>query len=206
MSATTQLFERCLAGDPGSIEAVFQTYRRSVFRLAYATLLDSERAGRAMQAGLISVLSALRPGISEEDFQRLLFQHVLIACQKERSQAGWQKALQKNRPKVLQRPTQTQPGLNGTAPPAATPTQYPDAITRRKMGLWHAVCALPEAQRVALILRYEFELPVESVARILRSSPGVVHARLSAARQVLGAALDELMAPPGRAAQGAGHE
>jgi DNA-directed RNA polymerase specialized sigma24 family protein len=166
-------------------------YRRPVFRLAYAALLDPDMAGRAMHAGLASVLDALRPGISEEDFQRPLFQHTLKAAQKERARADRQRLLRRAEP----------PGL---AEPA--PDDYPDALTRRKMGLWHAIRALPEAQRVALTLRYEFALPLEVVAGILRSSEGVVHARLSAARQVLGAVFEGLQAAPTQPAPGASHE
>ena len=73
---------------------------------------------------------------------------------------------------------------------------YPDAVARRRAGLWQAIGRLPLEQRVALALRYEFELPLALAARVMRSSPGGVHARLSAARQTLGDALDALQAAP----------
>ena len=178
MSASSQLLERCLAGDPASIEAVFQTYRRPVFRLAYAALLDPAAAGNATQAGLNSVLGALRTGMTEEDFQRLLYQHVLRACTRER-----QRSLLRRLLRLSPRPTETAASL---APPPAPPPAHPPpsrSDPQRRAAMWQAVCALPAEQRVALTLRCEFDLPVPAIARILRMGPGGVHARLSAARR-----------------------
>jgi DNA-directed RNA polymerase specialized sigma24 family protein len=203
LSAATQLLERCLAGDPGAIESVFQTYQRPVFRLAYATLLDAQQAGRAMQAGLNSVLGALRQGMSEEEFQVVLFQHVLRACRAERRQTAWHKrqaAMQKRLSflRIGKKAGQDKVDALNPHPLEAGLETYPDVISRRRAGLWQAMGRLPVDQRVALALRYEFELPLALAARVMHSSPGAVHARLSAARGVLGAVLDALQAsqPP----------
>jgi DNA-directed RNA polymerase specialized sigma24 family protein len=215
LSAATQLLERCLAGDHGAIEAVFQTYQRPVFRLAYATLLEPGQAGRAMQAGLNSVLGALRPGMTEEEFQVLLFQHVLKACRAERRRVLLAERLAilriANRIGRKKYGALRAAGANGgpagedRALPVGAPhpleapvDSYPDVPARRRAGLWQAIGRLTEEQRVALVLRYEFDLPLAVAARVLRSSPGAVHARLTAARRVLGEAFEALQAGEAR--------
>jgi DNA-directed RNA polymerase specialized sigma24 family protein len=114
--------------------------------------------------------------MTEDDFQRLLYQHVLRACARERRR-GWLRHLL--RPALR---------LNPDPPPSPAPAR-PDP--QRRDVLWQAVCTLPAEQRVALTLRSEFDLPVPTIARILRMGPGGVHARLAAARRSIAQTLGE---------------
>ena len=57
--------------------------------------------------------------------------------------------------------------------------------------LWHAVQALSQDQREAVVLFYYEDLPTEEIARILGTTPGAVRVRLSRAREKLRSILKE---------------
>ena len=48
--------------------------------------------------------------------------------------------------------------------------------------LWQAVCALPKAQRIAVVLYYREGLTIEEVAEMTEVSPGTVKTHLFRAR------------------------
>lgn len=57
--------------------------------------------------------------------------------------------------------------------------------------LWAAVRALPQRQRLALVLRYVADLPEAEIARIMGVTRGTVAASVAAARGRLGSVLGE---------------
>ena len=64
-----------------------------------------------------------------------------------------------------------------------------------RLDLVAAVRLLPRRQREAIVLRYYFDLPVEDVARALRTSPGAVRNALHHARRALARRLADKAEP-----------
>ena len=73
--------------------------------------------------------------------------------------------------------------LRRQAPPAAALPTHPE--------LWEAVRALPERQRLAVVLRFVADLPEAEIASTMGVARGTVSATLSAARASLARWLDE---------------
>jgi len=71
------------------------------------------------------------------------------------------------------------------------PERGADQLALPRPELWAAVRALPERQRLAVVLRYVADLPEADVAAVMGVSRGTVAASLSAARGRLADALGE---------------
>lgn len=72
---------------------------------------------------------------------------------------------------------------NAQPPAAVSPTVDPE--------LWSVVGALPERQRVAVVLRYALDLTEREVARVMGIAPGTAASTLGAARAKLAMWLDD---------------
>lgn len=170
--------ERCRAGDPGAIEALVQTHRPALYRLAVSILDDPAEADEAVQETFLAALRALPSYRGDAAFNTWLYRiAVNVSRGRRRKGRTWQR---------LKDALTALVGLTGEA------AEHPEtAVARRetRTAVWQAVQTLGEKHRWPVILRYYQGLSVAEIAAVLELNEGTVHSRLSIARERLRGAL-----------------
>jgi RNA polymerase sigma-70 factor, ECF subfamily len=170
--------ERCRAGDPGAVEALVQTHRPAIYRLAVSILDDPAEADEAAQETFLAALRALSAYRGDAAFNTWLYRIAVNVCRgRLRQGRAWQR---------LKDALQAAQRWWGEAPPT------PEAAAARRQteaAVFRAVQALGEKHRLPVILRYYHGLSVAEIAEVLSVNEGTVHSRLSIARERLRGAL-----------------
>jgi len=73
------------------------------------------------------------------------------------------------------------------------PVPASDIVFLADEAFWRAVRSLPTRQRIAVVLRYVDDLPIDQVAEVMEISPGTAKSTLFAARRTLAELLDAEM-------------
>ena len=180
-----QLLQSCQAGDAGAIEQLVGTYRPAVFRLALSILDDAAEADEAVQDTFVAALRALSRYRGEAAFIIWLYAIALNVCRSRLRRRRSQNRLLR----LLQ-------GLFRGQPPASPPPDECVVQDQAQAALAEAVQALPEPQRLVVVLRYHHDQRLGEIARLLRVSERTMHNRLHAAHQSLRKKLEEKAALP----------
>ncbi len=154
------------------------TYQHLVYRLAYSILDDAAEADEAAQDTFVSVLGALRSYRGDSAFKTWLYAITVNVCRGRLRKRRAKERLQHIVQAVFQvtRPDAEHPETTVVSREAA------EAVRQ-------AVRALDEKLQLAIILRYEHELPIAEIAQVLQVSERTVHTRLRAAHDQLRHAL-----------------
>jgi RNA polymerase sigma-70 factor, ECF subfamily len=169
-----QLLQSCLAGEPAAIEQLVSAYRPAVFRLALSILDDAAEADEAAQDTFVAALRALGRYRGEAAFTTWLYAIALNVCRGRLRQRRSRRRLVA----LLQ-------GLLRVQPAVAPPPEASVARGQAQAALAAAVQALPEPQRLVVVLRYYHDLRLGEIAQLLKVSERTVHNRLHAAHQTL---------------------
>lgn len=170
--ASPHLLQRCRAGDANAIDELIAAHRPAVFRLALSLLDDPAEADEAAQDSLLRAVNALGAYRGDSAFATWLYAITLNVCRGRLRQRRARERLA--RVLMLLR-------LNA---PTATPEEKA-AQNERDAAVWHALRALPDDWREAIVLRYYHDLPIAEIARIARVSERTVHTRLHRAHEQL---------------------
>ena len=175
-----QLLQSCLAGDARAIEQLVSAYRPAVFRLALSILDDADEAEEAAQDTFVAALRALGGFRGDAAFTTWLYAIALNLCRgrlrRRRSQNRLLGLLQ---------------SLFLGQPVAGPPPDDRMMHDQADAALGAAVQALPEPQRLVVVLRYYHEQRLGEIARLLKVSERTVHNRLHAAHQTLRTQLED---------------
>ena len=175
-----QLLQSCRAGDPAAIEQLVSAYRPAVFRLALSILDDAADADEAAQDTFVAALGALNRYRGEAAFTTWLYAIAVNVCRgRLRQRRSRQRLLG-----LLQRWLRHEP-------PAAPPPEAAVSQGQAHAALAAAVQALPEPQRLVVVLRYYHDLRLAEIAKILNVTERTVHNRLHAAHQALRGKLND---------------
>ena len=156
------------AGDQRAFEDLMIASQQRVAVLAWRILGDREEVKDAVQETFIRLFRHLRRYDERRDFFGWLFRIAVNVCRDlER----------RRRRRRLFVPLDD-------APPVAVDARLDEVVGARRdlVLLSRAIDALPEKERLALILRDVEELPAEEVARILGNSAATVRVQASKAR------------------------
>ena len=145
------------------IEELFQRHKDDVYRLALSYTKSPQEAEDVCQTVFLKFLEhgSITPGKE----RAWLMQTAANACRNLLRSAWWKRTVP----------------MDETLP--APPPQYE--------GTWEAVMKLPPKYRVLVYLRYYEELTTKEMAQLLHLSQTAVTTRLSRARQMLKAQLQE---------------
>jgi RNA polymerase sigma-70 factor, ECF subfamily len=172
------LLQACRAGDARAIDDLVRTYRPAVFRFALSFLDDPAEADDAAQEAFVAALRALHRYRAASTFTTWLYAITANVCRGR---------LRKR--KVRQRLARSlQLLLHLSDAPSRQPEEqalYGEA----QASISQAINALPEPQRLVVVLRYYHELRLADIAEILRISERTVHKHLYAAHERLRVAL-----------------
>lgn len=165
------LMRRHVAGDPDAFGEVYRRHRDRMWAVAVGVCGDRELAAEAVQDGFISAFRRADSYRGDAAVTTWLHRIVVNACIDLTRRA---------------RPTSELSDEVVARAPAA-----PDATGRvdTRLAVHEALHALPEAQRLALVLVDMHGVPVAEAAEILQIAPGTVKSRCSRGREALGAAL-----------------
>jgi RNA polymerase sigma-70 factor (ECF subfamily) len=173
-SALTHLLANCQAGDAEAIAELVETYRPALFRLALSILDDPAEADEAAQDAFVAALRALGRYRGDAAFTTWLYAITVNVCRGRLRRQGARQRLRRALEGLLR--------LN----PAQPPRPEEHAIqAESRAALWQAVRALPEPQRLVVVLRYEHDLRLAEIAAVLGVTERTVHNRLSAAHMRL---------------------
>jgi RNA polymerase sigma-70 factor (ECF subfamily) len=163
---TTATLERCeealarlARGDATAFADIVQEHQSMVFSIAYHFLHDRSLAEEAAQDVFLRLYRNLA---SIKSSQHLIFWLRKVACRRALDEA---RKLPKAPPASLQ----------DVAEPAA---ESPDPDPLLSRGLRRLVASLPEDARAVIILRYQEELDLAEIARILDLRLNTVKSRL----------------------------
>jgi RNA polymerase sigma-70 factor (ECF subfamily) len=166
LGSIDELLRRCQPSDPSVVEAVVQTYRAQVYRLALSIMDHPDEAEDATQDALIQVVAHLDRYQVGTNFRAWIFTIAVNTCR------GYlrKRAARDNMHKVLY---SLQSLVGRTVDPEVIVVQ---GETHSR--LCDLVDGLPEKQRLAVILHLAHDLSVAEVAQILNTNPKTVYSRL----------------------------
>ena len=163
------MLARCQAGDDHAIAELVAAYRPALFRLALSILADPAEADEAAQDAFVQALRALPGYRGAAAFTTWLYAITVNVCRGRLRRRGARERLR-----------QALAGLWPLTSHAPAPeAQAVQAEGRAAVSA--AVAALPEPQRLVVVLRYYHELRLGEIAEILEISERTVHNRLHAA-------------------------
>lgn len=168
------LVRRAQTGDQTAFAALFERYAREVLRTAYLLLSDRSAAEDVMQESFVQAFRSLGKLRSPEAFRAWLYR----ICLREARRAA---AKDRTQRLAADRCAQ-EPGA----------TVLPGPHEAESEALWQAVQQLPEQQRVAVVLFYYQDRPVDEIAAVMETRPGTVKSWLHRARASLARQLGEV--------------
>lgn len=174
------LLNRCAAGELAAQEEWVSQNHLPIYRLALSILDDPAEADDIAQEVLLAALDGLRSFRGDASVRTWLYTLTVNACRGR---------LRKHR--TRQRLQETLNRLFHFSQRTMLPIEDLTIREEAKETLWKAVQALPEGQRMAIILRYYQDLTVVEVAEILQISERSTYDRLKAAHAKLRTALGE---------------
>ena len=172
--ALAPLLQACRAGKAEAVDELVSTYRPAVFRFALSFLDDAAEADDAAQEVFVNALRSLHRYRGDAAFTTWLYAITANVCRgrlrRRRTRQRLTEALQAWR-------------RLGQARPAAPEEQAVRHETQAAVG--RAIQALPEAQRLVVVLRYYHELRLAEIAQVLHVSERTVNKRLQGAHERL---------------------
>lgn len=147
---------------------IVERYGSMVYRLAYARTGQRSDAEDVTQEVFLRLVRA-GPAFQDEEHQKAWLLKVTAHCAGDLLRSPWHKR---------RRPLEEADGMIAPEP-------------QEESGVLEAVLALPERYRTVIHLFYYEELSVAEIAAILGKREGTVRTRLSRARGMLRALLDE---------------
>jgi RNA polymerase sigma-70 factor (ECF subfamily) len=178
------LAARAAAGDESAFEAIVKRYQARAYRLAFRLVGAEGDAQDALQEAFLQVFRRLATFRGEARFSTWLYRIVTNAALMQRRRRS-------------RRPTESLesylPRFDAAGRHAATPAELEaacgveDRLERRLLAekARAAIDSLPEAYRVAVVLRDLEELPTAEVAAVLGLEPAAVRQRVHRARLML---------------------
>ncbi|MDJ0974201.1 MAG: sigma-70 family RNA polymerase sigma factor [Planctomycetota bacterium] len=179
--------QRVLAGDARAFEGLVQRHGRRAYDVARRMLRDPHEAEDAVQHAFLNAYKALARFDTTRPFRHWILRITSNLCRNRI-------AARKVRGKLLS-PT----GGEETPPdPPAGPGRPDDplAIQGRAADLREAIEALPEKYRLAVVLKYLHELPLEEISRITEVPVATVKTHLHRGRAALRRLLAESETEP----------
>jgi RNA polymerase sigma-70 factor (ECF subfamily) len=183
-TAPTHLLANCQAGDVQAIAELVEAYRPALFRLALSILDDPAEADEAAQDAFVAALGALGGYRREAAFSTWLYAITVNVCRGRLRRRGARQRLRRALEALLR--------LNPGHPPR--PEEHALQAEARA-DVWQAVQALPEPQRLAVVLRYYHDLRLGEIAAVLGVTERTVNNRLRAAHARLRGQLETLQRP-----------
>lgn len=175
-TSDTDLVDAVLAGDRDAFRRVLDRYDDRLRGLAYRLLGDRHRMDDALQEAYVRAYVALPRFRRDADLGSWLYRITYNACIDELRRA-------KRRPEPVDL---TEPGrgerVGGSGPEGSAVAA--DEVSR-------ALAALPEDQRITVVLVDGEGFDNHTAAQILGVAPGTVGSRLSRARSTMRAVLDQ---------------
>lgn len=185
---TPQFIQSCQSGDHDAVETLVRTHQRAVFQLALSVIDDGAAGSPSPQAlheaeaatreTFVTALDRLGKYREETPFEPWLYRIAVQVSQRRyrlwRFRRGIENLLERARTALFRKETRTEEYPSHAADPRYLPGDSE---------LWSAVRTLPENLRLAVVLRYYHDMPIDEIARVLGTREGAVHARLDAARE-----------------------
>jgi len=169
---TALLISRCREGDASAVEALVQTHKASVFRLALSMLDDPAEADEAAQDAFVAAIGKLHSYRGESSFTTWLYAITLNVCRGR---------LRKRR--ARERLAQVLHALFRAGGESGSHPEHVVIQHETDRAVWRAIQALDDRQREPVILRYYHDLSAIEIARVLGVSDRTVRARLHAAHE-----------------------
>jgi RNA polymerase sigma-70 factor (ECF subfamily) len=192
-----QLMLDVKAGDEASFEILLQKYRAPLVSFLYRMVRDPAHAEDLAQEVFLRVYRARKKYQPNAKFTTWLFRIASnLALNAIRDRRHRQNEISVDAPLEFA-------GDDGPAP-LDLPDRRPNVVERmldrdRAARIRRAILALPEKQRVAVLLHKYHELDYDEIARILECSESALKSLLFRAYETLRAELAPLVARPGAA-------
>jgi RNA polymerase sigma-70 factor (ECF subfamily) len=179
-TALAHLLAGCQAGDAEAIADLVQSYRPALFRLALSILDDPAEADEAAQDAFVAALDSLGRFRGEAAFTTWLYAITVNVCRGRLRRRGVRQRLRRALEALLR------------LSPGHTPRPEEQALqSEAQAAVWRAVQALPQPQRLVVVLRYYHDLRLAEIAAVLGVTERTVHNRLRAAHARLRARLSD---------------
>jgi RNA polymerase sigma-70 factor, ECF subfamily len=178
----TSLVQRTLGGDTAAFEELIVRYERRVFTLAMKLLGSSDDAQDAAQEVFLRVFKYIHRFDAQRPIEPWLVRVTVNVC--------------RNIGRIRQRRWNTFPVTVEPDLAVAHPSRDPHAglaEEQQRQMLWKALNALPQKERLAVILRDIDGLKTSEVAQLLGSSETTVRSQVSRARVRMKEAIDQMM-------------
>lgn len=174
MVEEAHLVRRCQAGDLDAFEALFRLHSPRVLQTAYLLTGDRHTAEDVMQDAFAQTFRTIGQVREPQAFSAWLYRTAVRLAQRAsiRERAGRLAVLNLAR-----------------TPQAANPPPQDAAATRRM--LWDAMKALPEQQRIAMVLHYFQDRALSEVAQLMDAPEGTVKSWLHRGKAALARALGQ---------------
>ncbi len=166
--------QRTLAGDPQAFGELVKRYERDVFNLAYRMLSERGEAEDAAQEAFMRAYSNLDRYDMERSFKTWLLSITSNHCidRLRRRRLVWLS---------LDEPLPPHPALT-----SSTPGPEEEALTNERNLLVQEMLAdLSPDYRLAVVLRYWYDLSYAEIAEMLDTTESAIKSRLFRARQAL---------------------
>src|SRR5438093_4194577 len=169
------LIQRCLQGDQVAWDAIVQQYRRKVFNVAYKFVGRHEEAEDLTQEIFLKIFKSLDTFDRRANFQTWLISISRNLC------IDHYRSVRKER-ETIDRDVDA----NELTPASAEPGPVAALEQRDRVALLrHAMAALPQTLRTAVLMRDIQELSYQEIADRLRLPEGTVKSRINRGRTEL---------------------
>ncbi len=168
-----RLLDRFSSHDAQVCEALVEGYRAGLYRLAFAMLGDADEAEDALQQTFINAVRHLERYQRGTNFRAWLYTIAVNTCRGALRKRSTRRALASL--------------LGRSQPPAGDPAGPEQVVAQDETArqLWSAVAGLAEKHRLVILLRFQQELSIVEIARVLSTPEKTVYSRLYAALRVL---------------------
>ena len=169
-----QLMAETANGDHQAFSRLVERHQQRVWHLAYRSLGDAGEAEDVAQEAFVRLFDAAARYKPTARFTTYLYSIVSRLCIDR---------ARKHKPRLTQRSDET--------PTEASPSASLEQAERDRR-LHQAIHRLPTKQRIAIILRYERELPLREISQIISTTPKGVERLLARGRNTLALQLPDL--------------
>lgn len=166
------LMKRCREGDMGAFELIVLRYKDAIFNFVYHLLTDYHRTQDISQETFLRVLKNVDKYKSKNYFKTWLYKIAVNLCKNELRDRGRRRILSLD-------DMELDSSIGGRYIP---PDEAYEKEEIRKL-VKNVVEALPEDQRMAIVLREYQDFSYEEIASTLNCSLGAVKSKIHRARQ-----------------------
>jgi len=181
-----QLLESCRSGNAAAIEAWVSAHQKPVYRLALSILDDGSENGAAeaddaVQDVFLAALHSLQSFRGDADTTTWLYAITINTCRGRLRKRRTRRRLQ-----------QTLTALFHLQRQNLAPVEEITMQRIQRSNIWEAVRALPDNERLAVVLRYYHRLPLAEIACIASCTERTVQNWLHTAHEQLRLGLSEV--------------